>query len=269
MENVGEISAVKEQSQSKLPKIEYDKSLLNPECPYKVNVDQQECAKLLEFAGVERNKIDNITVKLRRKPGSILTKLNLADYNPRTNNIRIYTDYLWKDQEKLVKKADKILRKVEENPAEQLSTGDKNSFPELASGKKLSWYLTIAPPERARKTVEKLAEMSIAKEADATLNHEAKHAGDFSKDRWLRVKNFALAIATFEASNLGTDFLLKHTNPYAPPIARAIDASIAGTFWGATAYYYFISPVERSARKFAKEMENSPRFKIITISPKQ
>jgi hypothetical protein len=151
MENVGEISAVKEQSQSKLPKIEYDKSLLSPECPYKVNIDQQECAKLLEFAGIERNKMDDITVELRRKPGSVLTKLNLADYNSRTNNIRIYTDYLWKEQEKIIKKADKILRKVEENPAEQLSRGNKNSFPELASGKKLSWYLTVAPPERAKK----------------------------------------------------------------------------------------------------------------------
>ena len=111
--------------------------------------------------------------------------------------------------------------------------------------------------------------MSIAKEADATLNHEAKHAGDFSKDRWLRVKNFALAIVTLEASNLGADFLLRHTNPYVPPIARAIDASIGGTFWGDSAFYYFISPVERSARKFEKELKNSPKFKIITITPKQ
>jgi hypothetical protein len=259
-----------EQSVSNLPKIEYGKSISDPECPYKVDVDAVGCSKLLELAGVNKDKLKDITVEFHRKQNRFdVFNQVLGDYDYKKKKIRIYTDFCWKEQEKVIKRADKILKRVENNRVKDSATGNKNSFPELASGKRLSWYLTVAPPERARKMVEKLAAISASKKVDVILSHEAKHAGDHETEgKWFYLKNMSIAGAMGGVSTLGASFLLKCVNPNADLMIRSAGAVIVGVVIGQTLHYWFLGPVERSARKFENEYQNLSESKLITLVPK-
>ncbi|MBI2621026.1 MAG: hypothetical protein HYW63_00065 [Candidatus Levybacteria bacterium] len=177
---------VPQPKESNTPKVVISESINSPECPYDVSIDVAGTVELIRLAGVKEEDIEGLTIKIDRKPSKsriikLLDRLafgrSLApagEYSPHTRTMSIYADSYYEDwgRHSLIESAEQILQ--DPDRAGWLKT-------DLTSRRRLSKYLRVAPAERARQTVQRLADIYVSRQLDSTLSHEAKHAGDDSR----------------------------------------------------------------------------------------
>lgn len=272
--------------QNSLPKVKYSEAVTAPECPYDVNVNQQAAALLLERAGVPVSEIDKLIIEIKRRhplkrnfiPGDIFGKFYKDE-----GKLTIFADAFWKRQEKWRKKAEQLANK--EQPTEgtkssrtefpRMPEDQSNYFPELHSGKRLSWYLTVAPHERGLAMAQKLINKASLREVNETAQHEAKHAGDFAQGENQNNMLRKLIIWGISAAATGVlEYLALREVSRSAGVKRAV--SLAGSAIGMIAtplaieagIGYRLSPSELSARKFANKLKSEPQYQFVSIVPK-
>src|ERR1035437_166826 len=257
------------------PRIKINEAIRSPECPYNVDVNLDGVIELLQSSGVSEDKMRKIKVEITRKPDtrdlgvqtvSILHKLSGGElggsYNRLNNSLKIYTDTFWPQKD--FDKANAILDKREQNQGEVLSRlGKNNYFPNMKSGKRLSWYLSVVPLERGRETVRRLLSQKANIEVNKALNHEIEHATEQPG-----VKDLLKSLGVYATTVMGLDGLWKAESllmgkgesglelPFATLLAIPISNIIT---------YWFFSSAEKHARVATKDVNPE---RLITITSK-
>lgn len=256
-----------------LPKIEYDQALVSPDCPYKVEVDPKGSAELLELVGVNPNDVGNYTIGVKRNIPSFMGTRIMGRYHPDYKLLEISTDHLWKKQDKIIKRAEKILAEPKRDIQARSNSSSRNKFPELTSGKRLSWYLQFVDAKRGIKMVEKLTSIAAKKDNSTSLLHEAKHAGEFESGRLSVRRQLAKNIVGPIAMGVVTALTLYTVAPAHEPYSDFLTAlgylqfGIGGTMGGYLSIYW-LSGAERRARNFSQELKKQPKYKLIAITKK-
>lgn len=156
------------------PKLVVSEEVGAEDCPYNVNVDVQGVGELLKSVGIKDEEIPEITIALERsKPRGLVERLEGLEiagfYFRDEKRIALYTDTFWKQGRDLVADGNKI---INEPKIKKIA-----SIP--FSRSRLSWYLRVAPEDRARNFLERLGEIRTKRAVNRTLAHEVSHAEDF------------------------------------------------------------------------------------------
>lgn len=257
------------------PRIKINEGIVSPECPYNVEVNSDGVINLLQSSGVSEEKLRKIKVEVTRKPDtrdlgvqtvSVLHKLWGGElggsYNHLNNSLKIYTDTFWPQKD--FDKANAILDKREQNQGEVLSRrAKKNLFPNMKSGKRLSWYLSVVPPERGRETVRRLLSQKANIEVNKALNHEIEHATE-----QLDVKDLLKSLGVYATTVMGLDGFYKAESLLTGKGESGLELPLAILLAipiGNIITYWFFSSAEKHAR--AAEEDVNPE-RLITITSK-
>lgn len=275
-----------------LPRVIYDEGL--KDAPYRIEVDREGAGALLQMAGVPEEQMRATTIRVARKssapwynPFGKLIGAALGTYQPRDKAVTLYGDSFWQQQQRRLNKAEQILSKQTEQATQAqspemqlrhlserttfLTQSPKNQFPGMSSGERLSWYLTVAPPERGLETAKRLINRAMERDISLTLQHEAKHAGDFMTNKALVRKDHIVKGAFIGAGVVAlagyTAFLTACNLPPALNVINQLggDAAI-GLLMVASEYQAGI--LEQSARGFQKQLEHESKYRFVTMSPK-
>lgn len=273
-----------------LPSVEYSEGVLSPDYPYNITIDQQGVADLLLMQGVREEDLARVKIKVQGQASSVdkesaLGLDMLGKYNNITNNLTLYTDPILKTMRK---ETDKKLKQIDKNRNDgneevQVENGVMNesetedltnTFPFFVSSKRLDLYLTIAPRERARKIVERLAQLATERQINSVLDHETSHASDnlTKKHRMSDAKTILKDTLKVGAVSVGLTqgiiLLLNHANIIEGDSPRFIISAILAS--GGTLSLNILDYGTKTGEKRAFEFEKKHRgqYKIISFSPK-
>lgn len=287
--------ASNEQIADRTPVIKYSDEVLSADCPYLVNIDRQGSKALLELAGVPTELTSDITISVNRAPKDIRTRLSnvlrgktIGRYLSKQRVINLYLNPIWEYYQKNLQTAEGAIgnnpplrTQNADHPMEEVQfpktmTDNKNLFPNLKSGKRLSWYLTVAPPERARKMVQKLSQIAASKQLNMTLQHESKHAADYETNpRVVRTQKIRRVLGAATMGLLSSGILSLPTSEQAPAIITSsvkvgeyFLALYSVPFFGSR-ILYALDPLEINAREFTRELQGQSQYQIATIQPRQ
>lgn len=259
------------------PNIIINENLSSRDCPYRVEVGKEGIIKLLQATGISEDKLDKTRIEITRKPSlkdipaqipNMLHKLLgvkgiAGSYNPINNHIKIYTDAYWENAD--LKKAESILKKREQNPTETIDNQNKNLFPQMKSGKRLSLYLTVVPPERGRAMVKKLFSQHSSRRSTQALVHEIDH---LEQGKSALYKELITRIGTYGGTIAGLEaiFRLSYSSVGLDPEAANIVAPLIAIPLSSYMSYWFFSSAEKKARETEK---NNTEYKLITLTENQ
>lgn len=251
------------------PTIVFDKSLES--APYSVDVNREKCGELFRMLGMTESDVGKTKITITSVPkgfswlGFLVKKQGESD--ALNDSITIYTDGAWKRYQEYLKLAKKIAKK-ERKPWQ-------SQFEEVLYTKKLSSYLTVAPPQRGVEFANKLILNGVKRWLNSTLIHESKHALDWGNGIVLGSKT-ALMLGSFVGLTAGLVYTV-HKTGVNPIDSLPLDVTMGFLFSRLFVFpiirqsaLYYIDPMERRANKLKKLLENNPKWRaIMTITPKE
>lgn len=282
MSEIGDITEIP----SNLPEIKYSKDFDSPKTPYRVSIDTKGASDLLASAGVKSEDIPKIRIRVQAKQPLIAQIFGeiFGRYDQKTKELFLYTNAFWNLRQRSLSVYQKSAEEIQQN--ELPTDSSTNLFPGLVSGKRLSWYISKAPPDRAKKTIERLTDISINRNLNSMLAHESSHAADDSRKeltggKQVRKTDLIRKFITSQGLALGISqgavFLINNFDLIQNPslhsgvcigisIGAAAGASISSTIEFIQEGFTENS-TEQKAYAFGEQEKG--KHKIITIYPKQ
>jgi hypothetical protein len=251
-----------EKREKETPQVTYDESLLDPKCPYSLNLDEKLCADLLRECGVSEERIGTLKIRLTRK-----SLMGFAHFNPFTHSMMISGDEMWKWREECIQAIDSIIKNEKAHG---------NPFKKLLTTKRLVSYLQEAPPERGREFAQQLVEDAINRKMSGVVGHEGKHTADIKGAtdilymmRFLTIGTTAVGAGQmylFLLEKLGIDLDKVASSPAG---IAAYAASLISQLYILNKILYEIDPYEIRARSFQRVIHEDPRFRrVLTVEPR-
>jgi hypothetical protein len=176
MEITNEVLETREGSASELGDLTIKYSTELSKAPYTIDVNYLGMKRVLEDFGIGPKEAGKTEVDvLRRQPvdrfdiNSVREKI-LGRYTHYSNKVEIYADNVWETYESLIETCNEVLE-----GSKDPHVIDKFKRDGVIITGRLPDYLAAAPPERARKFVEKLALTGFERMMKQGLLHEAAH----------------------------------------------------------------------------------------------
>lgn len=207
------------------PIIIYQEGVSGPSSPYTVSVDKRRIQEFLTEMNVPNTAIERLAVRVGRGRRGVRAQYS---HTSQRDEIRLYVASAWRTYQQARTTAERIIDK-EIKPK-------KNQFEGFLATKKLSSYLSVAPPERGIIFAEKLFRNALNREVTSDFFHEARHLADRWSGRyrlWFR----------FYYGGIGSLFTI---------LIRKLNVN-----------------GERSAANFEKQMKNDPKWRnLVKLAPK-
>ncbi len=254
-----------------LPEIVRDPYFDSDTCPFEFTLDEEKLTKLLACQGVPEDKIESMKVVINAGQPTERDKVTLGTYDRQKNEITVFPNNFFSCYLTILGNTDQIIY--------QDMLPEQSSFKFIRT-KRLGSYLVNSeiPTYRRSLFARKLIVGAMQRAAFSTVAHEAEHKIDHNVHPWSnRVKkNVEIAIRT--------------TGPLLAPAVYLSLQSLIGSSTVATiatmvsswmscmiGFYitdrisYAISPIEKSARKFEKNITNGhfEDWNMIHFMPKK
>lgn len=172
--------------------------------------------------------------------------------------LRINTEWAWEKYQEYRQAAARIAESREEK-------GDTKKLKKLLYTRRLPDYLATAPVERSIEFAYRIGQVAIDRELSSNLLHEVKHQLD-RNNRLQQLSSLALEYGL----RIGGSTLL-WVGSYA--IVDVMPSSLECLRWLTSSFiwqlpagllnYYVVNPVERSAKKFASQHKNDPKWRAM------
>ncbi|MCL5438655.1 MAG: hypothetical protein M1268_01555 [Patescibacteria group bacterium] len=172
------------------PTVVYGERVLSESCPYIVDVNADNCAKLLISLGMSPKTVSEYKIVIEREyagekefiDGNPI--IRYGEHSKKDKSITLYIDPEWNDFASYSDYAKYIARGG-------IYYGGPTVFESLLKTKRLPDYLTKTPYERGTKFAERLLNKAMHREVQSFLGHETKHAADANDNT---VKKFILLL---------------------------------------------------------------------------
>ncbi len=235
----------------------------------------------MRYAGVSEEDVPRISVNIERslsKAARVYSRTvggitPIGEYNPITKKMILFADSFWWNREGTVQSAKQVI----EGGFESLEALNSSAMSDMKSLRRLSAYLLYAPPERALKTVERLADIKMRRTANSVIAHEASHAADDSRNgpmmlfyNLIEGREKLVAVRGLIALGLGAAGVVAARDP------DVIQKGVGGLAVAAGTMAFFAYKNRKSdypkigteTRAFEFEVKTEGRFNFLTIAPK-